>query len=87
MFVDKVLINRRNVNTDVSKKVDECKKFFQLEVNARIVAGFMQILGIESLDEEPSASVLPDEIKSGTAKARRKFLNELTGKVVDRFVI
>ena len=87
MFVDKVLINRRNVNTDVSKKVDGCKKFFQLEVNARIVAGFMQILGIESLNEEPSVSILPDEIKSGTAKARRKFLNELTGKVVDRFVI
>ena len=87
MFVDKVLTNRRNVNTDVSKTVYGCKKFFQLEVHARIIVAFMQIIGIESLDEKPSASVLPDEIKNGTAKAKRKLLNELTGKVVDRFFI
>ena len=35
---DRVLINRRNVRTDVSKKVDACKQFFELEVKSRIIA-------------------------------------------------
>ena len=80
MFAEKVLINRRNINTDVGKEVDGCKKFLLLEVPCRIVAAFMQVLCPESLDDEPTSSVLPDSIVNVSGKEKKKFLDELCGK-------
>ena len=87
MLAEKVLINRRNINTDVSKKVDGCKKFLLLEVHCRIVAAFMKMLFLESLDDEPTSSVPPASIVNASDKEKKKFLDELCGKVVDHFVV
>ncbi len=39
LYSDRNLINRRNVKSDVSSAVNACCAFFQLEVEARVVAG------------------------------------------------
>ena len=56
LYSDKVLINRKNLKNDVSKNYNHCKKFVQLELEARIVAAACQELEVEfstnTLDEE-----------------------------------
>lgn len=44
MFSDRNLINRRNVKADVDGAVNPCRKFFELEVNARLMAATMEII-------------------------------------------
>ena len=46
LYSDRNLINRRNVKSDVSSAVNACRAFFQLEVEARVVAGCLLVLGI-----------------------------------------
>ena len=75
MFSDRTLVNRRNVVTDVSKRFDANKKFFILEVHARIVAAFLVILGIKYMEEQPSEKILPQNISSKSVKERREFFH------------
>ncbi len=87
MYADKVLVNRRNINTDVSRKIDGCKKFFLLEVDARIIAGSCEILKVSSLDEPSSNHVLLQQVSSASRKEREDILASLSAKVVDTFII
>ena len=52
MYSDRNLINRRNVKSDVSAAANACRRFFTIEVESRIVAATMSVLGIEKLDDE-----------------------------------
>ncbi|XP_065055033.1 uncharacterized protein LOC135683648 [Rhopilema esculentum] len=70
IFSDRTLINRRNVVTDVSKRFDANKKFFLLEVHARIVAALLVILGIKDIEEQISEGILPKYICSKSKKER-----------------
>ena len=81
------MINRRNVVTDVSKNVDACKRFFYLEIEARVIACFLQVLGVESMDEEPSTDILPVKIKDGTNSVKKKYLMDTCSKVVDIYIL
>ena len=87
MFSDRTLVNRRNVVTDVSKRFDANKKFFILEVHARIVAAFLVILGIKYMEEQPSDKILPQNISSKSVKERREFFHRLCSRVVDEYVV
>eukprot|EP00794_Sanderia_malayensis_P012570 gene12570-13857_t len=86
MFSDKVLVNRRDINTDVSRRYSGCKKFFLLEVQARVIAGFCEVLGIASPDEVPSEQLLT-RIKVMTAREKDEYLNRISAAVVDKFII
>ena len=55
---DRILINRPNVATEVTKRYDACKKFFLLEVEARVVAATLTTLGLDSIDQSPTNDVL-----------------------------
>ena len=87
MFSDRTLVNRRNVVTDVSKRFDANKKFFILEVHARIVAAFLVILGIKDMEEQPSEKILPQNISSKSVKERKEFFHRLCSRVVDEYVV
>ncbi len=87
MFADKVIINRRNVNTDVSRKVDGCKKFFLLEVHARIIAAFCEILNVSSLDDCTSDNSLLQNIEKATKREKQEILKRISEKVVDTFIV
>lgn len=49
---DKVLFDRRNLKKDVSINYSSCKKFIQLELEARIVDAACIELGLDSLTDE-----------------------------------
>ena len=44
MYSDKNLINRRNVKSDVASAVNACRKFFEIEIEARVVAAGLCVL-------------------------------------------
>lgn len=83
---DKVLINRRNVVTEVKKRFAACKKFLELELEARVSAATLTILRIERLDEKPDEDVLPSALKNASKSDKKRFLDKLAGKVVDDFI-
>ncbi len=87
MFSEKVIVNRRNVNTDVSRKVEGCKQFFILEVNARFIACYCEILGISNPDDEPKNNEMLGMAPAMTIRERKDVLDSLSAKVVDRFII
>eukprot|EP00794_Sanderia_malayensis_P008377 gene8377-9276_t len=87
MFSDQVLVNRRNVNTDVSRKVEGCKQFFLFEVNGRIIACYCEILGIRSPDVEPMGNVILQKLSTMTNKEKKDYLFNLSAEVVDKFII
>ena len=59
MFSDRNLINRRNVKSDIDSAVNPCRKFFELEVNARLMAAAMEILGMKSTSDTPDNTLIP----------------------------
>ena len=70
---DCILINRRNVRTDVSKKVDACKQFFELEVKSRVIAVTLTALGMKSLTDVPSSTLLPESLINASDQVKRIF--------------
>ena len=86
MFADRNLINRRNVCTDVSKKVDACKQFMILEVKARVVGCILDTLQISEMNVDPKEETLPQSIKDGTDKEKLRFLRELMERMLKKFV-
>ncbi len=50
---DLILINRRNVRTEVRHNVNACKKFFELEINSRVEAAAIIELKLKSFDDIP----------------------------------
>eukprot|EP00795_Rhopilema_esculentum_P010125 gene10125-18788_t len=87
MFADKVFINRRNVRSDVSQKVEGCKQFFILEVTARVLAAYCEILGIKDVDDEPDQNTVLDNVSMMSIKEKKELLDSLSAKVVDNFII
>lgn len=86
MFSDRTLINRRNVKGNVSAAANACRRFFQLEVEARVIAASMKVLGMKSLgDKHPVNHPLPE---AGQSVAERKhYLQNVALHVVDTFIV
>ena len=85
MFSDKLLVNCRNLSTEVKKKYSACKQFFFKEIEARIVAAAMSILGLQTMNGTPSKTKLPPNLE--TAYDKKCFLDILSYQVVDTFVM
>ena len=88
LFSDRNLINRRNVSTEVKAKYSSCKQFFNISLEARIVAKTLQLLDIENVDDLPCEEHLPaDNLKSADKQVKKMFLNKLATNVVEKFVL
>ena len=84
MYSDRNLINRRNVKSDVSAAANACRRFFTIEVESRIIAATMSVLGIEKLDDEE----FPLPINEMSTKDEKKtFLQKTAALVADKFVV
>ena len=46
------MINRKNIKRDVIVAANACYRFFQLEVESRVIAAAVERLGMTKLDEE-----------------------------------
>ena len=82
MFSDRTLIYRRNLKGNVSAAANACRRFFQLEIEARVVAAAMDIIGVKSINETQTENEVSEKSKS----EKKNWLNNIATQVVDKFV-
>ena len=87
MYSDKNLVNRRNLKKDVTTAANACRRFFILEVEARIVAATLHVLGMKKIDDlEPTTSTCKLS-SNATVEDKKIYLNKVSALVVDQFVV
>ena len=87
MYSDRNLINRRNVKADVHDAYTQCRDFFMLEFEARVVAAAMKILGMSSIDSTPETIKIPSCVKAGEGHFIGKlYLFNVAKKIIDMFI-
>ena len=84
-YCDRNLINKRNFKSDVSSAVNACRRFFQLEVEARVTAGGLAVLRIENLNGKPEEKFFMGSENCDSDK--KTYLREIATELVDRFVV
>ena len=87
MYSDKNLVNRRNLKKDVTTAANACRRFFILDVEARIVAATLHVLGMKKIDDlEPTTSTCKLS-SNATVEDKKIYLNKVSALVVDQFVV
>ncbi len=87
MHSDRNLVNHRNIKGDVSAAANACRRFFVLEVEARIIAATLHILGMQKIDdEEPTMNMFPSACDTCTDD-KKDYLHRISSLVVDKFVV
>ena len=88
MFSDRNLINRRNVKGDVHQAYTQCKDFFILEFETRVVAAALQVLGMSTLDDTPTKIRIPQlaEGDNGQSVLGMLFLHKVSRAILDSFI-
>ncbi|XP_065071471.1 uncharacterized protein LOC135696119 [Rhopilema esculentum] len=87
MFADSIYINRRNIGSKVKQRYSACKRFFQMEVQSRVIAAAMEILGIKCIDEKPDQNHFPASLLNESAKCKKDYIEKLATIVVDTYVL
>ena len=88
MYSDRNLINQRNVKADVHEAYTQCKDFFMLEFEARVVAAALKILGMSSIDSMPVTFKIPQciEGRSDYSIPGRMYLFKVAKAILDTIV-
>ena len=86
LYSDRNLVNRRNVKGDVSAAANACWRFFQTEVETRVIAAALKVLGMNSWDaKNPTQNVLVTE--NATKQVKKACLRKIASTVVDDYVV
>lgn len=85
MYSDRNLVNRRNVKSDVSSAANACRRFFEIEIEARVVAAGLKVLEMDDVDGKPSEVNVYNGHKDGKPE-KKMYLTKIASEVVDRFV-
>lgn len=82
------LINRRNVVKKVKTDMNACEDFFELVVTGHVVACAMHLLGMSSIDEIPSSTVIqsPEDALMKDDSERKSILIEVATLIVEQNV-
>eukprot|EP00794_Sanderia_malayensis_P001047 gene1047-373_t len=87
LFSDRNLINRRNVVSEVKRKVSACKSFLDLELDARVTAATLHFMKLTDLDGIPSEEHLPTGIMASKRQNKQEFLYTLASEIVDKYIL
>ena len=68
MSSDRNLINRRNVKMPVDKNYTNCREFFLMEVETRVTAMAMLVLGMNDISDDPMKNIPPTLESPGILK-------------------
>ena len=63
-----------------------CHEFFLMEVETRVVAATLKVLGLDSIDGEPNSTSMPASLVDSSTDTRKKFLKSLSLNVIDKYV-
>jgi len=88
MFSDRNLINRRNVKGDVHQAYTQCRDFFILEFETRVVAAALQVLGMSTLDDTPTKIRFPQLAQgdNGQSVLGMLFSHKVSRTILDSFI-
>ena len=86
LYCDQNLINRRNVKSDVDGAVNACRKFFNLEVRARLIVATPGVMNLECFKDSPDNSTELNNLKEASGAEKKRYLRELATSVVDKYV-
>ena len=87
MYVDRTIINRRNVTADPAKAYRADRDFFLVVMTSRVIAAAMEILGMQSKScQKPSKCPIPSSIDKMNKQAKLRYLHKVAGLIVDSFV-
>eukprot|EP00795_Rhopilema_esculentum_P010018 gene10018-18649_t len=86
LYCDRNLVDRRNVSTDVKHRVNQSKKFLNLTVKARVIAGALKLLDLRSVDDLPLQHTMQANERS-TTEEKRNNLHSLASEIVDKFIL
>jgi hypothetical protein len=70
----------------VQSNVNGCRRFFAMEVEARLVAAGMMELQMEEINETPDTCNLPDTT-SWSNEEKKRWLRNLATTIVDNYVL
>ena len=82
------LINRRNVIKNVKNDMNACEDFFEVVVTGHVIACAMELLGMSSIDEVPSTTVIqsPEDVWMKDDSERKAIVTEIASIIVDQNV-
>ena len=82
------LINRRNVTKSVKSDMNACEDFFEVVVTGHIIASAMELLGMSSIDDVPSSTIIesPEEVWMKDDSERKAIIMEVASTIVDHNV-
>lgn len=82
------LINRRNVTKTVKSDMNACEDFFEVVVTGHIIASAMELLGMSSIDDVPSSTIIqsPEEVWIKDDSERKAVIMEVATTIVDQNV-
>ncbi len=83
LYSDRNLINRRNVKAVVDSAVNAARRFFMMEVEARIVAAAMTELGMDEFDSTPHNG---PSAENWDKKEKKDYLHKISSRIIDKYV-
>ena len=86
MYHLRSILNRRNVFSKPEKGVNACEDFFLLVLDAHICVAAMKVFKMNSLEDEPSSDLFPDDCAALTPEQRWKVMSLAIEKLISDFV-
>ena len=87
LYSDRNLINRRNVSSDVDAAVNPCRKFFDLEVKARLIAAALHELGMNNILDSPKGEFSQPNLPEASNVEKKEYVRKIATHIVDGYVI
>lgn len=79
-------INRRNVPKSCKNDMNACEDFFELVVSGHILVAVMDFLGMSSVDDTPSSTLISPDIWMLSDEERTSILMGVAAQVVNKHV-
>jgi hypothetical protein len=71
---------------EVKNKFSACKQFFNMEIEARVVATALNILEINAIEDKRAENFVPP-LETASLATKREFLKNLSSRIVDNFIL
>ena len=81
------VIHRSNVPSTVKNNFSAAQDFFDLVLEAHVVAAAMKFFGMSSMENLPTNHVFPPNHDASSTSNRKQYLNDTVGTFVDEFIL
>ena len=82
----KHVLNRTNLPSKPKSDLNACEDFLEVVTVAHIIAACMEVLGMQSIDDEPDPTIVPSDLKFKDKNKKEEVLSQVTKKIVDGFI-